>query len=78
MILFLGTRPGKPIKQILTNVSCPHCGQHDTLTLVTQDQYFHLFWIKLFKISTQRFAQCSHCKAVFYEQEFSEEMKKAI
>ncbi len=75
MILFFGTRPGKRETQTLTNTTCPYCGQQGTLTAISQPNYAHLFWIKLFKISTQRYAECGHCKRAFYENEFTEEMK---
>ena len=78
MILFFGTRPGKAIQRQLSNVSCPHCQQTNTLEMVEQDIYFHLFWIKLFKIQINRFVECSHCKKVFYEHEFSNGMRYKI
>lgn len=78
MILFFGTRPGKRETKPLTNVTCPYCKQHGTLTAISQSNYAHLFWIKLFKISTHGYAECSHCKRVFYENEFTEEMKLAV
>lgn len=78
MILFFGTRTGKATQQLLTEIGCPHCNQQNTLILVEQANYFHLFWIKLFKIQTDRFAECSHCKRVYFEHEFSTGMKSKI
>ena len=78
MILFFGTRPGKREAHSLTNTTCPYCEQHGTLTAISQPNYAHLFWIKLFKISNHRYAECSHCKRAFYENEFTEEMKEAV
>ena len=78
MILFFGTRPGKPQTIQLLNSSCTYCHQQGTLTAVTQSNYAHLFWIKLFKISTHTTAECSHCKRAFYENEFTEEMKQEL
>lgn len=75
MILFFGTRPGKRETKQLSQINCPYCHQQGTLTAISQGNYFHLFWIKLFKISTNSYAECSHCKRAFYENEFSEEMK---
>ena len=77
MILFFGTRPGKTEIKSLTGVSCPFCGQANTLALSSTSNYFHLFWIKLFKISTHIVAECSHCKRVFYKDEFTDEMARA-
>ncbi|NJB70814.1 phage terminase large subunit GpA-like protein [Saonia flava] len=78
MILFFGTRPGKTKTIAIQNTPCPNCGQTNTLSLVTTANYFHLFWIKLFKISTDSFAECAHCKRGFYKNEFTEKMKKAL
>jgi hypothetical protein len=78
MILFFGTKTGKQTTKTLHYVSCSHCSQKGTITAVIQPNYFHLFWIPLFKIGTSRFAECSHCKRVYYKEEFSAEMTKAI
>ncbi|WP_350285110.1 zinc-ribbon domain-containing protein [uncultured Croceitalea sp.] len=78
MILFFGTKSGKPIIKKLRGVSCSYCRQQDTLTAKVQPNYFHLFWIPLFKIGTSRFAECSHCRRAFYKEEFSEEMMRQI
>ncbi|SNZ00844.1 zinc-ribbon domain-containing protein [Flagellimonas pacifica] len=78
MILFFGTRPGKKETKTLHNVSCPHCSQTGTLTAVSQSNYVHLFWIPIFKLNTARFAECSHCKKVYYREEFTAEIEKAF
>jgi len=78
MILFFGTRPGKRETRQLLHSTCPYCHQQGTLTAVTQSNYIHLFWIKLFKISTTTTAECSHCKRAFYENEFTEEMSHEL
>lgn len=78
MILFLGTRPGKEEMRKIQGVSCTFCNQTDTLTAFIQSNYFHLFWIKLFKISRQEMIECSHCKKVYYKEEFTEEMDDAL
>ena len=78
MILFFGTKPGKRITKQLHHVSCNHCQQIDTITVISQPNYFHLFWIPLFKIGTSRFAECSHCKKVYYKDEFTFEMQKHL
>jgi uncharacterized protein with PIN domain len=78
MILFLGTSPGKTKLRKLEGVSCPYCNQTDSLTVSTNSNYFHLFWIKLFKISTHIIAECSHCKRVYYKEEFNKEMVNAL
>ncbi|MGB5500615.1 MAG: zinc-ribbon domain-containing protein [Maribacter sp.] len=78
MILFLGTRPGKEEMRKLQGASCTFCNQTDTLTAFIQSNYFHLFWIKLFKISKHEMIECSHCKKVFHKEEFTEEMVDAL
>ncbi len=78
MILFLGTRPGKTEIEQLYRCSCPFCKQIDTLTVSKTSIWFHLFWIKLFRISSNSVAECSHCKRIYYQEEFTEPMQKAI
>lgn len=78
MILFFGTRPGKTELQQLDGISCPYCEQNGTLTVSKTSNWFHLFWIKLFKIATTTIAECSHCKRVYYNEEFTKEMQHAI
>ncbi|HBU79019.1 MAG TPA: zinc-ribbon domain-containing protein [Muricauda sp.] len=78
MILFFGTRPGKKETKVLNHASCSHCGQMGTLTAVAQPNYAHLFWIPLFTINNIRYAECSHCKKVYYKEEFTPEMERAL
>ena len=78
MILFFGTKRGKQKTQKLPHISCNYCQQTGTLTIVSHHNYFHLFWIPIFKIGTSRFAECSHCKKVYYKEELTREMKNAI
>ncbi|MFT4832238.1 MAG: putative Zn-finger protein [Psychroserpens sp.] len=78
MILFLGTKTGKVETKELGDVPCPYCRQNNTLNAISAPTYFHLFWISLFKISTNHFVECSHCKKAYYENEFTEEMRQAL
>ncbi len=78
MILFFGTRPGKQIVQALERATCSHCHQRGSLRLISQPNYFHLFWLPLFTISTSRFAECTHCKRVYYKEEFTREMEQEM
>ncbi|MBA6313230.1 zinc-ribbon domain-containing protein [Cellulophaga baltica] len=78
MILFFGTRTGKTIQRELKTSSCTFCQQGNTLYFSESSTYFHLFWIKLFKIATTKTIACSHCKKVYYENEFSSEMQQEI
>ncbi|MFS4449139.1 zinc-ribbon domain-containing protein [Maribacter sp. 2307UL18-2] len=76
MILFFGTRPGKTEIKSLHGVKCPYCAQPDTLTLSQTSNWFHLFWIKIFRFSRHTIAECEHCKRVYFENEFTEEMQR--
>ncbi len=78
MILFFGTRPGKTELHPLRGVSCPHCEQIDTLTVSQTSNWFHFFWIKIFKISSHIAAECSYCKRVYYKEEFNNAMISAL
>lgn len=78
MIFFFGTRPGKTEIKSIDNVACSHCEQEGTLTLSKTSNWFHFFWIKLFKISSNTIAECSHCKRVYYEDEFTEEISARL
>lgn len=78
MILFFGTRPGKKETKVLQNVTCPYCQQTGTLTVVSQPNYAHLFWIPVITLNNAQYAECSHCKRVFYKEEFTPEMQRAL
>jgi DNA-directed RNA polymerase subunit RPC12/RpoP len=78
MILFLGTRPGKTESTVLSSIACPYCENQGTLTAYTTSNYFHLFWIKLFKIGCHTFARCSHCKKAYEGDEFTASMNIAL
>ena len=78
MIFFFGTKTGKTEIKQLTGVACPYCKQTSTLTLAKTSNWFHLFWVKLFKIYSQVIVECSHCKRVYHEDEFSEGMKTSV
>lgn len=78
MILFFGTKRGKQTSKRLPNTNCNHCAQTDTLTAISQPNYFHLFWIPLFKIGTSHYVECSHCKKVYYKEDFTEDIAKAL
>lgn len=78
MILFFGTKTGKQVRKRLAYASCNHCTQTGTITLISQPNFFHLFWISLFKIGTSHFAECSHCKKVYYKEDFTTEIQKHL
>ncbi len=78
MILFLGIRPGKSKASKMPDITCNHCSQTGTITGFSHPNYFHLFWIPLFTVNTSQFAECSHCKRVYYKEDFSSEMTQAF
>ncbi|RTE53635.1 zinc-ribbon domain-containing protein [Arenibacter aquaticus] len=78
MILFLGTKPGKTISQLLPNLACPYCENKGTLTAVSSTTYFHLFWISLFRVGSHTVISCSHCKRTYFKDEFTEEMQQEL
>ncbi|WP_209405701.1 zinc-ribbon domain-containing protein [Pseudozobellia sp. WGM2] len=78
MILFFGTRPGKTETKQLPHVSCPYCEQTGTLIISRTSNWFHIFWIRIFKVSSKKIAECSHCKRTYFENEFTEEMEKGL
>ena len=77
-ILFFGTRPGKEEVSGLPGVPCPYCGQRDQLTAHLQNQYIHLFWIPVYRLSPSEFIECAHCKKAYGAREFTPEMKQAL
>ncbi|AYN66871.1 zinc-ribbon domain-containing protein [Euzebyella marina] len=78
MILFFGTRSGKTRSHSLPHTFCPYCEQQGTLTVYKTSNWFHIFWIRIFKISTNMMAECSHCKRGFHKEEFSEDMSQQL
>jgi phage terminase large subunit GpA-like protein len=44
--------------------TCPHCQNHDTLSVHVFQRYAHIFWIPFFPIGKTGASQCSHCKQV--------------
>lgn len=78
MVLFFGTRPGKQVLRAIDGVACPYCSQTGTLTACMQPNYFHLFWIPLFKVGTYCFVECAHCRKVYFKEGFTPQMEKAV
>jgi DNA-directed RNA polymerase subunit RPC12/RpoP len=77
-ILFFGTRPGREQVSGLPGVACPYCGQRDQLQARIQNQYIHLFWIPVYRLSPSVLIECSHCKKAYGAGEFTPEMKEAL
>lgn len=77
-ILFFGTRSGTSRTQPLAGVRCSYCGNRNTLIATITPQYFHLFWLPLFTVSTLRRVTCTHCKRTYYKEDFTKEMEQAM
>lgn len=77
MIFFFGTRSKNTKELPLNHVACTYCQVQNSLTLFTYKTYIHFFWIPIIPIITKSVIECAHCKKMYYEDEFSEEMKRA-
>jgi len=75
MILFFGIRPGKTINIDMKRIKCPHCNQKNSLSGESTPNFFHLFWIPLFRVSTNQVVRCDHCKKGYYKEEFTKDMQ---
>ncbi len=78
MILFFGIRAGKTIIIAIKNVKCSNCGQTNTLSGESTPNFFHIFWIPLFRVSTTQVIRCNYCKKGYYKEDFTKEMQLAF
>jgi phage terminase large subunit GpA-like protein len=78
MILFFGIRPGNTTTINLRHIKCTHCNQDDTLSGESTPNFFHLFWIPIFRVSTTQIIRCNHCKKGYYKEDFTKEMQAAF
>ncbi|WP_297703280.1 zinc-ribbon domain-containing protein [uncultured Eudoraea sp.] len=78
MILFFGIRPGKTTTINIRHIKCSHCNQPDTLSGESTPNFFHIFWIPLFRVSTTQVIGCNYCKKGYYKEEFTKEMQAAF
>lgn len=78
MILFFGIRPGKTKVIRMENIKCPYCNESKTLIAESTPNFFHLFWIPLFRVSTTQLVSCQYCKRAYYKEEFTKDMHTAI
>lgn len=78
MILFFGIRPGKTRTINMRHIKCSHCNQPDTLSGESTPNFFHLFWIPIFRVSTIQIIHCNYCKKGYYKEEFTREMQAAF
>ncbi len=79
MFYLYGTNSSKINQRLkLKNTTCSHCGSNNSFSTTSYSKYFHLFFIPMFPIGKNHFAECSHCKKTFAEKDFSLEMKKSF
>lgn len=78
MLFFFGTRTSKIGETQIRSTTCNYCNQPDSFQVTTHARYFHFFWIPIFPLLKTKVAVCSHCKKLYSEGEFSEEMKISI
>jgi len=78
MILFFGIRPGKTRTINMRHIKCFHCNQPNTLSGESTPNFFHLFWIPLFRVSTTQIIRCNYCKKGYYKDEFTTAMRAAF
>ena len=78
MILFFGTRTGKPATRLLPGLACPFCGQHDTLEATVLPHFVHLFWIPVYRLRPMRWVACRHCKKQFEGRELTPGMEAGL
>ncbi|MGB5270057.1 zinc-ribbon domain-containing protein [Eudoraea sp.] len=62
----------------MRHIKCTHCNQNDTLSGESTPNFFHLFWIPLFRVSTTQIIRCNHCKKGYYKEDFTKEMQAAF
>jgi hypothetical protein len=73
--LFGSGKSTLPNKFLLSGCECPNCHQKETLYTETKARYFHFFFIPVFPLMKTTVAVCSYCKAVYNENQFSENMR---
>lgn len=64
MFFIIGTN-GKTVSLGAVSGSCPRCGFHGSLSLCKTYEYFHLFFIPIFRFHVQYIATCPGCASVY-------------
>lgn len=68
-------KKARAIHQEPISVSCEHCKNLNTVSIVVFQKYFHLFWIPFFPLRKATISVCSHCKQELSEKEFPTEYR---
>ena len=71
---------GRKSKELLSESihdKCANCGTAMSTDLYVFQNYAHVFWIPFFPLGKYGVSQCSHCKQVLKDKEFTPEIKMA-
>ncbi|MGB0527041.1 MAG: zinc-ribbon domain-containing protein [Flavobacteriaceae bacterium] len=71
IFLFFGTRTLDQKSTQRHDLTCSHCNIKGQILQYSQSEYFHLFWIPIFKIKTHEYGQCEHCKKHYYSEDLN-------
>ncbi len=77
-MLIYGSNSSHLKSEHLTEISCPHCGNKDTVAISVHGKYAHVFWIPTFPLGKQGVSYCQHCKQTLEEKEMPETFKAAF
>ncbi len=69
-MLIYGTRT-TTLRSETVFAKCEHCQNQNAVTLSILQQYAHIYWIPFFPIRKTAVSQCSHCKQVLEQKDFS-------
>lgn len=73
MIIF-GSKGSHLGSVTLQNSKCDYCQHENTQTISVYGNYAHIFWIPMFPLGREVFAECTHCKRTLEQKEFSPEL----
>lgn len=61
---------------LIPESKCDYCKQEGTQRLLIYGNYAHIFWVPLFPIGRDVYAECEHCKRTLDQKEFSPELQQ--
>lgn len=79
MFIIFGSRSSKLSTQYhLSGCKCNACGTQHSLMASVHGRYFHIFFIPMFPLWKTTAAECSHCRAAYAENQFTQEMRYSL
>ncbi|MAJ32704.1 MAG: zinc-ribbon domain-containing protein [Flavobacteriaceae bacterium] len=69
IFLFFGSRTLDQKSTQRLDLTCSYCNIKGQIQQYSQSEYFHLFWIPIFRIKSHEHGQCAHCKKYYTDQE---------